>query len=204
MDERTLSCGMADRPAAKRRPTYADIEALPPHVVGEILAGELVVSPRPTPRHTNAASTLGMLLGPPFSLGEGGPGGWWLEDEPELHLGDPDFEAVVPDIAGWRVERMPGLPDTAWFDVVPDWVCEVLSPGTVARDRAQKMPFYARVGVHHAWLVDPVAETLEAYAAESGRWVVLGVWGGEARVRVDPFGAVELPLGRLWERSRGG
>ncbi len=205
MDERTVSSGMADQPGAKQtRPTYADIEALPEHVVGEIIAGELVVSPRPAPRHAHATSRLGMLLGPPFSLGEGGPGGWWLEDEPELHLGDPDFEAVVPDMAGWRIERMPALPDTAWFDVVPDWVCEVLSPGTIGRDRAHKMPFYARAGVRHAWLIDPLAETLEAYAAESDRWVVLGVWRGSDRMQVDPFGALELPLGRLWEQSQGG
>ncbi len=125
---------MPAEPAAQRiRPTYADIEALPPHVVGEIIAGELVVSPRPAPRHANAASTLGMLLGPPYRFGSGGPGGWWLEFEPELHLGvDADYDPIVPDLAGWRIERMPTLPEAASFEVVPDWVCEVLSPTNVA------------------------------------------------------------------------
>jgi len=197
---------MVSGPLAKcTRPTYEDIEALPPHVVGEIIAGELVVSPRPAPPHANATSRLGMLLGPPFSFGDGGPGGWWIEFEPELHLGtDPDYEPIVPDLAGWRMERMPALPETAWFEMVPDWICEVLSLGTAARDRAEKMPFYARAGVRHTWLVDPLAETLEAYSLEGARWTMIGVWRGAVHVRVEPFQAVELPIGRLWERTRSG
>ena len=186
---------------ASQAPTYADIEALPPHVVGEILGGELVVSPRPAPRHANAASVLGMLVGTPFRLGIGGPGGWHILDEPELSLGvDPRFDPVVPDLAGWRLETMPRLPETAQFKVIPDWVCEVMSPGTQRRDRVLKLPFYGRAGVHHVWLVDPHAQTLEVYRLAGGLWQLAGAFGGDDLVRAEPFDGVELPLAALWPR----
>lgn len=182
--------------------TYADIEALPDHVVGEILAGELVVSPRPAIRHASAASTLGALLNVAFHIGLGGPGGWWILDEPELSLGaDPRYEAVVPDIAGWRRETTPGLPDVVRVRLVPDWVCEVLSPGTSRHDRVLKVPFYARAGVRHCWLVDPIAQTLEVLRLEGGRWVLVASVGGDETVRVEPFEAIELPLRALWDRG---
>jgi hypothetical protein len=128
--------------SAARAPTYADIEALPPHLTGEILGGALVVSPRPAPAHANAASVLGGLLIAPFRLGRGGPGGWWILNEPELSLGvERGFDPVVPDLAGWSRETMPTLPLTAQFRTVPDWVCEVASPGTQRHDRALKLPF---------------------------------------------------------------
>jgi Uma2 family endonuclease len=107
---------------------------------------------------------------------------------------------LVPDLAGWRRERMPEVPDTAAFELAPDWVCEVLSPSTAATDRTQKMPVYAREGVKYLWLVDPIAQTLEACRLEGGRWVVLGAWRDDARVRVEPFDAIELELGGLWAR----
>ncbi|MDI7266372.1 MAG: Uma2 family endonuclease [Myxococcota bacterium] len=186
---------------AWKRPTYEDIERLPPHVVGEIIAGELVVSPRPSPRHALAGSGLGGILVPPFGHGSGGPGGWWILYEPELHLGiDPDYEVVVPDFGGWRVERMPQVPETAWFSVVPDWVCEVLSPSTAAIDRAEKLPFYARAGVGHAWMLDPAARTLESYRRSGDNWVLVGAWRGAATVRAEPFDAIEFRLGLLWDR----
>jgi Uma2 family endonuclease len=189
---------------AWKRPTYEDLERLPPHVVGEIIAGELVVSPRPAPRHARAGSGLGGVLAPPFDHGIGGPGGWWILYEPELHLGvDPDYEAVVPDCAGWRVERMPELPDTAWFAVVPDWVCEIVSPATAAIDRAEKLPFYARAGVAHAWVVDPGVRTLEVYRRCGAAWLLVGTWRGDAAVRAEPFDAVEFRLGLLWGRPQG-
>lgn len=188
----------------KPRATYADIEALPPDVVvGEIIGGELVVSPRPAPRHAIAASALGNLIGSPFALGTGGPGGWWIIDEPELHLGiDPDYEVLVPDLAGWRRERMPEPPSTAWFSLPPDWVCEVISPRNAARDRSQKMPFYARAGISHAWLLDPAVCTLEAFRLHDGAWRVIGTLAGEARVRIEPFEAIELDLTPLWAGRR--
>jgi Uma2 family endonuclease len=186
----------------RRRATIADVEALPDHVVGEIIGGELVVSPRPAPAHAESSSALGVVLGGPFRFGIGGPGGWWIIDEPELRLGlDPEFEAVVPDLAGWRRERMPALPETAWFGVAPDWVCEVLSPGSEALDRAGKMPFYARAGVRHAWLVDPLVRTLEVYRAVEGpAWLLLGTFRESAIVRAEPFDAIELKLEMLWGR----
>lgn len=185
-----------------RKPTYADIAALPEHVVGEILAGELVVSPRPAPPHARAASVLGALLTAPFDLGLGGPGGWWIVDEPELSLGvDPLFDPVVPDLAGWRRETLPSLPLTPQFRAVPDWACEVASPHTQRHDRVLKLPFYARAGVSHAWIVDPLAQTLEVFRLIDGLWQVAGAFGGTAVARAEPFDAVELTLARLWDRG---
>lgn len=182
--------------------TYADIEALPDHVVGEILAGELVVSPRPAIRHLNAVSTLSALLNVGFHIGLGGPGGWWILREVELSLGvDPRYDPVVPDIAGWRRETTPGLPDVVRVRIVPDWVCEVLSPGTSRHDRVLKVPFYARAGVRHCWLVDPIAQTLEVLRLEGGRWVIIASVGGDETVRVEPFEAIELPLRAIWDRG---
>jgi len=129
--------------------------------------------------------------------GRGGPGGWILLDEPELHL---QADVLVPDLAGWRRERMPELPDAAALDLAPDWICEVLSPSTAATDRAEKMPIYAREGVTNLWLVDPIARTLEVSRLEQGRWVLLGTWRDEARVRVEPFAAFELDLAGLWAK----
>lgn len=184
-----------------RAPTYADIEALPPHVVGEILNGELVVSPRPAVPHAVAASNLGGLLSVRFGLGVGGPGGWQLLDEPELSLGvDSRFDPVVPDIAGWRVEVMPERLEAAQVHIAPQWVCEVLSPSTQMRDRTLKLPFYARAGVEHVWFVDPLAEILEVFALDGDRWVVLGHYGGDDIVRPEPFGAVPLELSWVWGR----
>jgi Uma2 family endonuclease len=130
-----------------RKPaTYQDILDAPENLVAEIINGELHTQPRPAPHHSRASSSLGDELVSPFDKGRGGPGGWWILDEPELHLG---HDVLVPDIGGWRRERMPRLPDTAWFELAPDWVCEVLSPGTARKDRVLKMPLYARYGVQH-------------------------------------------------------
>lgn len=191
-------------PAQKpNRATYADLEAVPSHKVAELIRGVLHVMPRPAPRHARAASALGGKLGNPFDFGEGGPGGWWILDEPELHFPDPespgDIEAVVPDIAGWRRDRMPSLPETAYFALAPDWICEVLSKSTEEIDRGEKMPIYAREGVAHAWLVDPLARTVEAYAlVQDGRFGDAVVHRGDARVRLPPFEAIELDLAALW------
>jgi len=182
---------------AKRHATYEDLLAVPAHLVAELINGALITNPRPAARHARAASSLGGELYGPFDRGKGGPGGWILLDEPELHLrGD----VLVPDLAGWRRQRMPELPDTAAFDLAPDWVCEVLSPSTAATDRAEKMPIYAREGVPHLWLVDPLAKTLEACRLENDRWTVLGTWRDDARVRVEPFAELELELAELWAR----
>lgn len=183
---------------AARLATYEDLLALPEHVVGEIVNGELHVSPRPAPRHALAASALGEELGPPFKRGRGGPGGWILLDEPELHLGG---DVVVPDLAGWRRERMPELPvDLPYFVLSPDWACEVLSPSTAAFDRGRKLACYAREQVRHLWLVEPISQTLEVLRLDGATYRIIQVATGEASVRAEPFDAIELALPVLWAR----
>jgi Uma2 family endonuclease len=105
---------------------------------------------------------------------------------------------LVPDIAGWRRERMPTLPETAWFGIAPDWVCEILSPATARDDRVEKMPIYARAGVGHLWLVDANLRTLEVYGLESGRWPLLASRRDDAPVAAPPFAAITINLGDLW------
>ncbi|KYG03441.1 hypothetical protein BE21_51620 [Sorangium cellulosum] len=193
-------------PAEKpRRATYADLEAAPPNKVAELINGVLHVMPRPAPRHARVASRLGAKLGSPFDLGDGGPGGWQILIEPEIHFPDPtspgDVEVLVPDLAGWRVERMPELPEAAYFSLAPDWICEVLSSSTEKVDREEKMPIYAREGVRHAWLVDPIQRTLEVHVVTPGRaWGPAVTYHDSARVRVAPFETLELDLSVLWAR----
>jgi Uma2 family endonuclease len=180
----------------RRTATYNDLLQVPAHLVAEILDGELYASPRPAPRHANASSGLGGELRRPFHSGRGGPGGWYILDEPELHLG-PDV--AVQDLAGWRRERLPRLPDEAFFSLAPDWVCEVISPSTAAIDRVKKLTIYARESVAHAWLIDPIVRTLEVLRLESQRWVIAGTWSGYDVLRAEPFAAIELDLTLLWD-----
>jgi len=180
---------------ARKRATYEDLLAVPDHLVAEIINGELVTSPRPAPRHARAASVLGGALWGPFDGGVGGPGGWWILHDPELHLLG---EVVVPDLAGWRVERMPDLPERAFFEVAPDWVCEVLSPSTGALDRADKMPFYANAQVAFAWLVDPAHQTIEVLELDRGRWVLGQTVKGARTANLPPFEALALDLAPIW------
>jgi Uma2 family endonuclease len=185
-------------PASTRRPaTYADLLAVPDHLVAEILDGELHTSPRPAIPHAVATSGLSADLIGPFDRGRGGPGGWWILVEPELHLA---ADVIVPDLAGWQRARVPELPRDAFLEIAPDWVCETLSPSTERLDRGKKLAIYARERVAHLWLVNPIAETLEAYRLEQGRWVLLVTHTGDARARIEPFDAVELELWRLWGR----
>ena len=176
--------------------TYADIEALPPNVVGEIAFGVLHTHPRPAPRHGHAAIELQTELVNPFRRGRGGPGGWIFQPEPELHLGE---HIIVPDIAAWRRERLPALPETAWFETPPDWVCEVLSPSTVRFDRTDKLTIYASFGVGHAWYVDPIARTLEVFARQvDGKWLIAQTFKDADPVSAPPFEAHTFPLDVLW------
>lgn len=176
--------------------TYEDLLKVPDHLVAEILDGELYATPRPAPRHANASSGLLGVVRAPFDHGRGGPGGWRILFEPELHLG---ADVLVPDLAGWRRERLPALPAEAYFSLSPDWICEVVSPTTAAMDRGKKLSIYARERVRHAWIVDPIARTLEVLRLEGERWTIVSTWVGLATVRAEPFDAVELDLALLWE-----
>ena len=179
-----------------KRATYQDVLDAPAHKVAEIINGELHLWPRPAGPHQSVASSLGMELGPPFARGRGGPGGWIILDEPELHLGD---DVLVPDLAGWRRERMPFVrPSDVYFTLPPDWLCEVLSDSTEKVDRASKLPIYAAAGVGHIWLISPSLRTLEVLRLHEGRWLTVAVHTDEQRVRAEPFDAIELDLSLLW------
>ena len=183
----------------RRKANYDDLCKVPEQFVAEIVDGELFATPRPAPPHARAGSAIGSVIfdrfdGPPRGDPEA-PGGWWILFEPELHLGS---DVLVPDVAGWRRSRMQNLPKTAAFSDAPDWACEVLSTSTTRLDREHKMPIYAREGVGHLWIVDPIARTLEVYRLESQRWIVASAHGGSERLRVEPFHAIEIDIGRWW------
>ena len=178
---------------------YEDLVSVPDHLVAEILDGELFTSPRPAFRHARAASMLGAnVMGRFDGPGGGGgesPGGWWLLFEPELHF---DRDVIVPDIAGWRRDRVPELPDAPWFDVAPDWVCEVISPTTESIDRGRKLRIYAREGVSHLWLLNPVPKTLEVYRLADSNWVLENTLVGDEVIHAEPFAAVGMQMSRWW------
>ncbi len=184
-----------------RRATYQDVLDAPPNRVAEVIAGTLHTHPRPAMRHAWASSGIGAKINPPFNYGDGGPGGWWIVFEPELHLGD---DIVVPDLAGWRRETMPEYPDAAYCTVVPDWVCEVLSPSTRRLDQGEKRDLYAREGVRHLWFVDPDARTLEAFELREGHWLLLETLVDDVPVSLSPFDAITFPLDALWPEVTAG
>ncbi|MBI4510563.1 MAG: Uma2 family endonuclease [Deltaproteobacteria bacterium] len=185
------------RPRRERgRPaTWDDLDEVPEGYIGEIVAGEIVVTPRPNAPHARATTKLTIVLGGPFDSGIGGPGGWVLLDEPRIRFGE---DIRVPDLAGWRKERWSNPPRRGPLTLVPDWICEVLSPSTKAEDLAVKLPLYAHARVRHAWLLDPEARTLEIYRLESSAWTLIVTHAGDARVWAEPFDAVELDLSLLW------
>ena len=184
-----------DKSEANPRATYQDVLDAPVHRVAEIVDGTLYTHPRPAPPHAVASSNLGIEIGGPFGKGRDGPGGWWIIDEPELHLGD---DILVPDLAGWRRERMADLPDAAYFTLAPGWVCEVLSASTRRLDLHGKRPVYAREGVRHLWLVDPADRTLEAFELRDGEWVLIVSAKDNEPICIRPFDAVTFSLGDLW------
>ncbi|MDX9720053.1 MAG: Uma2 family endonuclease [Myxococcota bacterium] len=175
--------------------TYQDVLDAPKHLVAELIGGELYTSPRPAMPHALTSSDLTIDLGAPFRRGRGGPGGWWIVAEPELHLGD---EVLVPDVAAWRRERMPERPSGAFVSLVPDWVCEIASPSTRSFDRLRKMPVYLRHGLGFLWLVEPLERFLDAFVREGERWVLLGTWSAETEARIPPFDAVPLDVTGWW------
>ena len=175
--------------------TYDDLLRVPDHLIAEIVEGELYGSPRPAGPHERAMGAVFKWIGLLFDDGEGGPGGWWIAVEPEVHIGADVF---VPDVAGWKRERVPEyLGGTAW-EMAPDWVCEVLSPKTARLDRVVKLPRYAQHAIPWAWIVDPSMQTLEVYRLEQGRWVLISTHEGNDVIHAEPFGTVDFPLGRLW------
>jgi len=182
---------------APRRADYNDVLNAPAHVIAEVIDGVLHTQPRPRTIHAQTATVLGEELGSPFRRGRGGPGGWILLDEPELHLG---ADIVVPDLAGWRRSSLPELPDAAYLTVRPDWCCDVLSPSTQRNDRVLKLPLYRREGVGHVWLVDPEAKTLEVFRLDGDTYRLLDSHADDALVRAEPFEAFELELAALWAR----
>lgn len=181
---------------ARKVPTLAELEALPSNVKGEIIEGVLYTMTRPRGLHQDLALSIGSDLRGPYRRGHGGPGGWWILPEPGIELADTP--EIAPDIAGWRRERLPVLPEDAAITVVPDWVCEILSPSTRRHNLLVKKPFYAKVGVLHHWIVDLAARTVTAHRLDAGHWVELGVWGDEHDARIAPFLDVALDVGGWW------
>ncbi len=184
-------------PEFKRKATYVDVLAAPANMTAELVSGELVLSPRPAPRHALASSAVGADLFGAFGRrsGDRGPGGWWILDEPEIHLGE---DVIVPDLAGWRRECLPLLPEDAHFILAPDWACEVISPRSASHDRVKKMRIYAREGVLNVWLIDPMGRTLEVFRLEEGRWILVSTHAEDEKVRAEPFDAIELALADWW------
>ena len=177
---------------------YDELCALPERLTGEILNGQLYTQPRPTGMHMGAETALSGLLFGPYHRGMGGPGGWRFVNEPEIHF-VRDTEVAVPDLGGWRRERLPLLPKGHRFEVVPDWICEILSPSTESKDREIKMPLYHHYGVKYVWLVDPRVLTLEAFEAGQDGWNLIGQFNAGDRVSVAPFTEAVFTLSELWD-----
>lgn len=178
-------------PASHIESLYTTLQALPEGYRGEIIAGRLYTSPRPAAKHVMVGSVLGADLLNPFQRGRGGPGGWWILDEPEVHF-VRNIEVVVPDLAGWKRERMPSLPDDHRFEIIPDWVCEILSPGTDTYDREVKMPAYADHGVRWLWLIDPRVQCLEVYENIDSSWELKNEFNADESICAPPFADVTL------------
>jgi Uma2 family endonuclease len=178
-------------------PTLADIDALPPHMKGEIIDGVLYAMTRPRGFHQSVLGQVYVDVSGVYHRGRGGPGGWWILPEPGIEL--PNSPEVAPDIAGWKRERLAAPPKSETIRVVPDWVCEVLSDSTRRYDLRTKKPFYAKVGVAHLWVVDAAAQLVTAYRLLDGGWFELGVWSDEEEARIPPFDGAAIRVAAWWE-----
>ncbi len=178
--------------------TYDDLLRLPEFARAEVLGGILETSPTPLPKHSKAQRSLGRFVGGPFDddEGYGGPGGWWIFSDVDIQLGPHDI--VRPDVAGWRRKRLNQPGEQQPITVVPDWICEVSSPTTAARDRIEKRDLYGRYGVPHYWIVDPDTKMLEVFERQDQRWVLLGTYGEGATASARPFREIEIDVGRLF------
>lgn len=188
--------------AARKRATYEDVLAVDPRKVAQVVDGVLYTQPRPSLLHAQVTTELTSTLNPPFRHGRGGPGGWIFLIEPELHLG-PEPDILVPDLAGWRRSRMPRVPAQPYHTLAPDWLAEVLSPSTARFDRGLKLPVYASEGVGHAWLLDPIARTVEVLRLDGVGYRLVGTWGGDEDARLEPFEDVTIELRSLWDAADG-
>jgi Uma2 family endonuclease len=188
---------MSTTKPSPRAPTLADLDALPPGIVGEIIEGVLYTMTKPRAPHQRATRAIGGTIGAPFDDGRDGPGGWWILTEPGIEL-PSDTKEISPDVAGWRRERMPELPVDEPIRVVPDWVCEILSPTMRRHDQGVKVPYYAKVGVPFLWLVDVEARVLTVHRLEAGDWRIIGAYGVESEARIAPFDAVPLSVVDWW------
>ncbi|MFP5212662.1 MAG: Uma2 family endonuclease [Acidobacteriota bacterium] len=188
---------MAD--PATRKATHDDLYRLPDNMIGEIVSGELIATPRPSRSHALAASLLGGEIIPPYCHGRGGgPGGWVIILKPEISLG---ADILVPDLAGWKRENYPANEPHNWISVPPDWICEILSPSTARLDKTRKMSIYAARGVAHLWLLDPTARTLDVFHLDAGRWMVVGLFVDGDKVRTEPFSEIEIDISSLFWRE---
>lgn len=186
---------MLNRMMREHEATYEDLLKVPDHLVAEIVDGELFTSPRPASPHAFATGNLYADLMQKFQRGVDGPGGWWFLIEPELHLGRDIF---VPDIAGWRRQRMPFIPNIVGFKIAPDWICETVSPTTAKLDRYRKLPRYAKYEIGHAWIVDPLSSGVEVYRREDEHWALISSHDGSTPIRAEPFHESPINLGDIW------
>jgi Uma2 family endonuclease len=184
--------------ANPRKTPYEELIDLPESLTGEVLNGQLYAHPRPGGRHILVASNIGAEFHGPYQRGKGGPGGWWILVEPEVHF-VLDRDVTVPDVAGWQKSRMADIPEGHKFTVVPDWVCEILSPSTESIDREIKMPLYATYGVRFLWLVHPLKKTIETYKLEAAQWVSKRIFRSGDSVCCEPFEALAINLNELME-----
>ena len=187
---------MSTTKPSTKPPTLADLDALPPGIVGEIIEGVLYTMTKPRMRHQRTTRMIGGRVGEPFDNGIGGPGGWWIVTEPGIEL--PNTPEIAPDVAGWRRERMPEMPGDEPIRMVPDWVCEILSKNTRRHDHLVKMPYYAKIGVAYAWVADSEARVLVTYRLESGAWRMIGTYSNETEARIEPFDMVPLNVADWW------
>jgi Uma2 family endonuclease len=183
------------KPMIIRDASYQNVVDAPELLIAELIDGDMYAWPRPAGPHARVSSALGMDLGTPYDRGRGGPGGWWILFEPELHLGE---QVLVPDLAGWRRERMPELPVDHRFVVTPDWICEVISPSTERIDRGKKRRIYGEFSVSWMWLINPIGQTLEVFTLADERWSLVATYTSEDVVRAEPFPEAEIDLGSIW------